>query len=155
MPGNRVDNASAAYNYRADYVLENGDVVMLGTLNGSTAYVPNGSQSAPKNIVRVQVTITERVDTYFATVIGRNSMTVNANGNACVGTYGLGVYPLGIPLKLKPYDPRRTNERYHRIYTSSGSEMAPSDPNWNNWDKMKDMSIYLPVENMNDQETDM
>jgi hypothetical protein len=156
MAGNRVDNASSAYNYRADYVLESGEVVMLGTWNGSTAFVPNGSQSAPRNIVRVQVTISERVDTYFARVVGRDSLTVNANGNACVGTYGLGVYPLGIPLKLKPYDPRsRTNERYHRVFRTNGTEMLPTDPNWNNWDKMKGMSIYLPVENMNDRDTSM
>jgi Flp pilus assembly protein TadG len=150
MAGNRVDNSGAQYSYRADYVLENGSVVMLGTWNGSTAYVPNGTQSPPKNIVRVQVTISERVDTYFARVVGKNDLTVNANGNACVGGYGLGVYPLGIPLNLKKTikgNGNQPDQPYHRIYRSNGSELPNTSPDWGNWDKMKGMTIHLPVDN--------
>jgi len=147
MAGNRVDNSGPQYSYRADYVLENGSVVMLGSWNGSTAYVPNGSQSVPNNVVRVQVTISERVDTYFARVVGQNDLTVNANGNACVGGYNLGVYPLGIPLNLKK---TADNQPYHRIYRSNGSELPNTSADWGNWDKMKGMTLYLPIDNWKD-----
>ncbi|HEX6288003.1 MAG TPA: VWA domain-containing protein [Herpetosiphonaceae bacterium] len=153
MAGNRVDNVGPDYSYRADYILENGSVVMLGTWNGSTANVPNGAQNPPNNIVRLQVTITERVGTYFARVIGRNDLTVNANGNACIGGYRLGVYPLGVPhdlIRTKSTHGHKAPEPYHRIYRSNGTELPMTDPNWGVWDRMKGMTVHLPVENWDD-----
>lgn len=147
LSGNRVDTAGGEYTYRADYVLANGTKQLIGQWNGSTSYLPDGGTGTPPpNIIRVQITSTQTVPTFFVRAVGREDFTVNVNGNACLGGYGLGVLGMGVPLNLKKtvlsgwsYVP------YHKIYNADGSLLSTSDTSWGNWDQMKGRSIFLPI----------
>jgi len=142
LAANRVGSDAPNFKYRVDYVYSNGEVQFLCDWNGSTLqFSPelNMNATRPQNIVRAQVTMSEVVDTYFAKVVGRDTFTVNGNGNACLGNYGQGVYPVGIPRNLL--------KSYHTIYRSNGAELSTSSLDWGQWDKMVGMQIRLPVEN--------
>ncbi len=107
LAGNHVALDSAQYTYKLDYIDADGDVKTLCAWTGSGG-CPSGSEIAnnveapPDDLDRVRLTITERVDTYFARVVGRNDLTVGADGDACAGYFSIGVYPVGVPVKLKP-----------------------------------------------------
>ncbi len=150
MTGNKVATAGPNYTYRVDYLIADGSVRMLGEWNGSQANVLNSSSKPPAQIERVQVTLGERMDTYFARVAGRNTLTVNANGVACIGDYGYGVYPIGIPIQLRaPSDGRRGHEVY---LPGSTTPLPTNDPRWGNWwgssgQNMEGLRVRLPVQN--------
>lgn len=142
MAGNRVGTNANNFNYRVDYVRTDGTVQMLCNWNGSSfQYAPELKlgDRAPNNIQRVQVTMREEVPTYFARVVGRPSLTVNGNGNACLGNFGPGVYPIGVPITLQ--------KTVHTIYRSTGGTWDVNDANWGNWSKMVGMSVKIPVRN--------
>lgn len=147
MAGNRVDTESSKYQYDVHYVYAGAGTKpqLVCSWNGNTLiYAPNlnMNQTPPKNIVRVQVTMRENVDTYFARVVGRESLTVNGSGNACLGGYGPNVYPLGIPINLK--------RNFHTVYRSNGSTLGTTEAEWGDWTKMVGMQIKLPIVNWSD-----
>lgn len=164
LAGNRIDTDSADYTYKAEYLLKDRTVKMLGEWNGTRNTFTTGTPPAIDTLARVQVTVTERVDTYFARVVGRNNFTVNEGGEACFGNYGIGVYPIGVPFKLEPYekdkngkyvvDKAGNKERYHRLYrevTGLLVEVDPNDSVWNNggdWEMIRSQKLilYLPAE---------
>lgn len=142
MAGNRVGQNATNFEYRVDYVRTDGSVQLLCNWNGSSfQYAPelNLTDRSPNNIQRVQVTMREKVPTYFARVVGRPSLTVNGNGNACLGNFGPGVYPIGVPITL--------NKQVHKIFRTTGGAWDVNDANWGNWSKMVGMSIEIPVRN--------
>lgn len=154
LAANRIDTKSASYDFWADYVFADKQPQLVGQwLNGAET-VPNANQTRPANVIRLQITIKERVDTYFARVVGRDQLAVNVNGNACVGGYGVGVYPIGVPVTPM--------KGYHQLYSPSApnTPIATNSALWNqvasgNWDTpstpngptMVGNIIYLPVEN--------
>ncbi len=163
LASNRVDTDSADYTYQADYLRKDGTVTPLGKWNGTTVAVTAGTSMPPAvdTLARVKVTVTERVPTYFARVVGRSDFTVNENGEACLGSYGIGVYPIGVPFELQ-FKVNRSGagapERYHRIFrrnplfpTTSNNALTEitqtSDPAWDSWAYRQNLYIYLPVEN--------
>jgi len=165
LAGNRIDTDSADYTYKADYLLKDGTVRTLGSWNGTTNTFTVGTPPAVNTLARVQVTVTERVDTYFARVVGRNNFTVNEGGEACFGNYGIGVYPVGVPKDLK-YIVTQNNkqEEFHKIFqviddgdgiVDSGDTLVELDPTnpywsgtgWGDWNKLQNLVIYLPMDN--------
>ncbi len=147
LVGNRI-NATAPYSYRVDYVKTDGTVETLGEWNGSTSYVPNGSSAAPANIDRIQVTATEKVSTFFARVLGTSELPVSANGVACFGDYGFGVYPLGVPITLRP--PAGTTPG-HTVFLSNGTQLSSTDSRYGKWGSaMQGMTIRFPIAQGND-----
>jgi hypothetical protein len=144
LAANRVDIESGEYTIKADYIVSNAQPQWLGFIDGASEQVNLPEQAPPRNIVRVQITVKERVGTYFARVVGRDTLEVNANGNACIGGFGLGVYPIGIPLK--------PTKNYHDIYNQSGAKLATNTTVWNevsagNWTNMTNMTLHLPIQN--------
>ncbi len=144
--GIQVKNPDGAYTYRVEYIKQG---VAGGTLLAAypeeigLAFDSTTKDNAPpKNISRIRVTVRHRLETFFARAVGRNTLTVNANGDACFGHYGLDIYPIGFPMNFTPNDPRDPAKRYHRIYrlvdngngvTDAGdtlTEILPSDPYW-------------------------
>ncbi len=145
LAGNRVDLPSNNYDVKADYVFATGNPQPLGYYINGIENVNNPTATPPKNFNRIQVTITERIGTYFARVVGRNELTVNANGSACIGGFGLGTYPIGIPTNL--------NEQVHAVYNPGSKTPYPesstlwqqvSDGNWNN---MRNKEIVINFKN--------
>lgn len=144
LAANRVDIESGQYIIKADYIISNADPQWLGFIEGTAEKVNLPEQTPPRNIVRVQLTVRERVDTFFARVVGRDSLEVNANGNACIGGFGLGVYPVGVPLK--------PTKNYHDVFDQNNAKMATNTTTWNevsagNWNNMTNKTVYLPMEN--------
>lgn len=144
LAANRVDIESGQYVIKADYIISNANPQWLGFIEGTSEKVNLPEQTPPRNIVRLQLTVRERVDTFFARVVGRDSLEVNANGNACVGSFGPGVYPIGVPLK--------PTKNYHDVYNLSNTKLATNSPTWNevsagNWNNMTNNTLYLPMEN--------
>lgn len=144
LAANRVDIESGQYVIKADYIISNANPQWLGFIEGTAEKVNLPEQTPPRNIVRVQLTVRERVDTFFARVVGRDSLEVNANGNACVGGFGPGVYPIGVPLK--------PTKNYHEVYNQSNVKLATNTNTWNevsagNWNNMTNNTVYLPMEN--------
>jgi hypothetical protein len=102
LVGNGVNPEDPEHRYRVDYILSDETVVMLGEWDGATVRLLVSSNSPPPaNIERIQITMTERVGTYFARVVGQDTLPVTANSVACLGDFGSGVYPLGVPVSLK------------------------------------------------------
>lgn len=164
LASNRMLTNSPDYTYKADYLLKNGTVQALAEWTGTTTNpaVISGNPPTIDILARVKVTVTKRVGTYFARVLGRNDFTVNQNGAACLGNYGIGVYPIGVPMKLQPYqydNKGNVSGRYHRLYSNDNNagvltEVDPTDPVWNNggdWNAIKNdsrnMILYLPTDN--------
>ncbi len=158
LAANRIDTASTRYRYKADYIFATAKPQLIGQWNmvGSEGMeiVPNANMTRPLNVIRIQVTLEEVFDTYFARVVGRPTLPVNVNGNACPGGYGIGVYPIGVPRMLV--------KGYHRIYSSRNpnTPLATNTEPWNSvasgeWDKpaysnaptMVGMIVELPIEN--------
>lgn len=147
LSGNRVDTGSSNYEYDVHYVFAgtSTEPQLVCRWTGTTlVYAPgmNMDGTPPQNIVRVQVTAREHVDTFFARVVGQNQLTVNANGSACLGTYGPNVYPLGVPLNLV--------KNYHTINTSTGATLNVNDAKWGDWSKMIGYTVTMPIENWAD-----
>lgn len=155
LAGNRIDTKSRKYRYKADYVFADRPPQLIGQWNmeGSPGQeiVPNADQRRPDNVIRIQVSLEEVVDTYFARVIGYQTLPVNVRANACPSGYSIGVYPIGIPRKLV--------KGYHQIYQpGSGTPLSPSSALWNQvasgeWDRpdsnnMVGKIVHLPIENM-------
>jgi hypothetical protein len=73
---------------------------------------------------------------------------VTANGVACIGDYGYGVYPIGIPIQLRaPSDGRAGHEVY---LPGSTTPLPTSDPRWGKWsgpENMEGLRVRLPVQN--------
>ncbi len=113
------------------------------------ATVVNGNSAPPANLERMQVTMNERIKTKFATVVGRPTLGVTANGVACFGDYGYGVYPIGVPLALqKPVTDASGNETQPgvRIYQSNGQALPFSDARWGAWNSsMQGMTLRVPL----------
>lgn len=144
LAANRVDIESGAFEIKADYIISNAQPQWLGFIEGTSEQVNLPEQAPPRNIIRVQITVKERVDTFFARVVGRDNLQVNANGNACIGGFGLGVYPIGVPLK--------PTKNYHEVFNQSNAKLATNSSTWNevsagNWNNMTNMTVYLPMQN--------
>ncbi|PLS81379.1 MAG: hypothetical protein CYG59_05960 [Chloroflexi bacterium] len=152
LAANRIDLNSGYYDVRAEYIFDNAAPQLIGEWHGKyeSDYIPTGNP--PKNFTRIQVTLTERMDTHFARIVGRKDLTVNANGSACVGKFGLGTYPIGVPIKL--------NSTVHDIL-NPGASLTGTYPNgpyptthalWSQvqsgvWTNMIDREIVLRFRN--------
>jgi Flp pilus assembly protein TadG len=91
LVGHGVDvSDTASYTWSASYVYS----------DNSTAVIPNNSVAARYDIVRVEVTATELVTTYFARVVGFFTLPAKAVGQACGYGTSSNLYPLGLPRDL-------------------------------------------------------
>ncbi|WP_026369703.1 VWA domain-containing protein [Kallotenue papyrolyticum] len=154
LAGNRIDPADRRYRYKADYIFANRPPQLIGQWNMESSpgreIVFNANQRRPDNVIRIQVSLEEVVDTYFARVIGYQTLPVNVRANACPSGYGIGVYPIGVPRKL--------TKGYHQIYQSgSSTPLSTSSALWNQvasgeWDQPENNNmvgkiVHLPIEN--------
>lgn len=143
---NRVNNTAKDYVYYADYLVDNGGGkparVRLGDWNGYTSKVTPGL--APDNVIRIQVTMEHRVPAYFTPIVGWKNFNVNVEGSVCLGGYGLGVLPMGIPQTLYPTN---GTAQYHVITQANGATLSPTDAKWGNWNEMRGMTIKFPAQN--------
>jgi hypothetical protein len=135
LAANGIDTKSTQYRFKADYVLAKStgqDPQLIGQWNmklqPEIEIVPNPDQKRPDNVIRVQVTVEQVVDTYFARVVGRNNLPVNVQANACVGGYGIGVYPIGVPIQPTP--------GYHTLHMTATPNTAVST-NGDLWHQVK------------------
>ena len=161
LAANGIDFNAATQQYRfeSSYVLY-GD---------STLYpISSFNQSAtPNNVERVVVRVEERVDTYFARVIGRRDLPAIADGYGCIGPYNLGVYPVGIPMTLSTQTyGSGPNAQRHRKFRSwvhgrnpeGQGEILPnaSGSDWTNWHTYVDSPyrqpeyVMIPIANQNE-----
>lgn len=67
----------------------------LASEGNSPRILPNGAL-APRNAAYIQVNLDGNVDTYFARVVNRNDLPVNATSYAGACPAGEGIYPIGI-----------------------------------------------------------
>jgi Flp pilus assembly protein TadG len=157
LAANGVDTDSPNYTYNANYVFPNNTAQkpqLIGQWYQGAEKVPNATQTRPSNVIRVQVTLSYTMDTNFARVAGRETLTVNVNGNACPGGYGNGVLPIGVPVT--------PTKNYHQIYapTNLSTPLSTTSAVWNqvaagNWDRpsvengptMVGNVIKLPIQN--------
>ncbi len=148
LTGNRT-KITADYTFTVDYILEDGTVSQLGEWNGEMATVVNGNSAPPANLERMQVTMSERIKTKFANVVGRPTLGVTANGVACFGDYGYGVYPIGVPLALqKPVTDASGHETQPgvRLFQSNGQALPFNDARWGAWNSsMQGMTLRIPL----------
>ncbi len=166
LAGNKVAVDGAPFIYQADYLDSAGNAKTLCRWAGSggcpsDTEIGKGVANPPKDVSRIQVTITERVDTYFARVVGRNYLTVGASGDACPGHFAQGVYPLAVPIALQQYkvdnNDKKTSDPYQIIYQplpngspNYGAKVNPSlyPKTPGDWDPdLIDYFIYLPLGN--------
>lgn len=147
LQGNRI-NSGPSYSYQVYYVKGDDSVETLGEWNGSTSYIPNGNASPPANLSRIQINVSENVGTYFARVVGTKNLPVSANGVACLGDYGFGVYPLGIPITLRPPNGSIPG---HTIFLPNGTQLSTTDSRWGAWGSaMQGMTVRFPISNGSD-----
>lgn len=151
MSANRVPVDDPNYYYRVDYVYSDGNVKMMAEWRGGQASWNLNSNDLPsvnnQNVERVEVYMQENVNTYFARVVGRDQLGVDADGVACLGDYGAGVYPLGVPNVLVS-----PQHKVFSRYTSatSNTQLATTDPRFGKWigdQTMKNMVVRIPVDN--------
>lgn len=142
LGANGIDYNSSRYTYTASYRID-GD---------STPHLISGydQNAKPSNVQRVQVTLHEDVDTFFARVVGRQQLPANADGYACIGGWNLGVYPIGIPQFLNPIDPDKQNKYlgWNSSSHSGSQEVAPflangqPTPGWTDWHTYADSPYH-------------
>ncbi|MBA3944667.1 MAG: hypothetical protein H0X37_08920 [Herpetosiphonaceae bacterium] len=154
LQGNRI-SPNPSYTYTVHYVKSDDTLQTLGEWNGSTSYVPNGASAPPTNVVRLQVTVAERVATYFAGVVGTRSLTVSANGVSCLGDYSYGVYPMAIPITIRPPvtdSHGNVTTPGDTVFLSDGTtQLSPSDARYGKWGSaMQGMTVRFPVANGSD-----
>ena len=58
--------------------------------------ITNEAKTVPGNVAFIQVNLTGRVDTYFARVVGRSDLPLDATSHAGTCPVGEGVYPLAV-----------------------------------------------------------
>lgn len=97
--------------------------------------IPNSNDAAPKNVFRIRVVVNERVDTYFARVVGRNNLPARAQALACGAGYGTATYPFGVPFSLRAPDNRWVATWNGSEGNSSYSAMPGSSQEWQIDDK--------------------
>lgn len=130
LTANGIDySAGSSYIYSALYVLEDGTTRLLRDLAAG--------DKPPSNVERVAVTIREEVDTYFARVVGRQSLPAIATAYSCLGGYNLGVYPVGLNVEIRP---EQGLEKYLGPWNSStdrGATVIPynttTQATWREW----------------------
>ncbi len=66
--------------------------------NGSP-FITDDTRQAPNNVAFIQVNLKGQVDTYFARVVGRNDLPINAVAHAGTCPLGAGIYPIAIDTK--------------------------------------------------------
>ncbi|GAC1655569.1 MAG: hypothetical protein NVS4B8_30660 [Herpetosiphon sp.] len=107
------------FDVNADNFSWNAYYIIPDTANPSAVVARNiqtdypGSSTPPANIRNVSVVATERVQSYFARLVGRPALPAHAAGYSCPYTPP-GVYPLGVPNVLiatyqTQYDPATWN----------------------------------------------
>lgn len=62
--------------------------------------IPSNANKVPNNVAYIQVSVSGRVDTYFARVVGRDDLPLSATAHAGICPDGEGVFPIGIDTKL-------------------------------------------------------
>lgn len=150
LAGNRVDLNSGYYDVRAEYIFDDPTKAppkVIGEWRGKYQVEPVWDGNPPANYTRIQVTITERMDTYFARIVGRKDLTVNANGSACVGKFGLGVYPIGVPIKLNPTVHDILNPGAPLTNAFPTTHERWSEAQAGDWSKMSNHDIVLRFQN--------
>lgn len=154
LAGNRVDTDDSIYSYEAYYITKSGGSFI------KTA-IPTSGSIPSSNLVRIEIAVTERVDTYFARIIRRNSFNVNADGAACFGNFDKGIFPIGVPEMLQDTWPQNSGSNkkgdpLHQLYRPQSSNDAvpdlsktykPSDPLYDTWDEraLSKMFLFIPV----------
>lgn len=66
--------------------------------------ISNNTNTVPNNVAFVQVTLDGQVDTYFARVVGRNDLPIDATAHAGTCPNGEGIFPIGVDEKLLDSD---------------------------------------------------
>jgi hypothetical protein len=86
---------------------------------GSPVIEPNGA-TVPDNVAYIQVKLLGTVDTYFARVVNRNTLPVNATSHAGLCAPGNGVYPIAI----------NSNTLSGDQFANPGAPQPGEDPVW-------------------------
>ena len=109
---------------------------------------PNGNSPAPTNLDRVQVTVSERVATFFARVVGQSELPVNSNGVACFGDCRLWRLSVGgahYPATAGGSTPG------HTVFLPNGTQLSSTDPRYGKWGSaMQGMTIRFPSQTGSD-----
>jgi hypothetical protein len=71
-----------------------------GKVLSDSGGIENSSKRVPSNVAFVQVNLEGRVGTYFARVVGRNDLPVNATSYAGTCPDGEGIYPIAVSNKI-------------------------------------------------------
>lgn len=91
LSGHGVDLDDPAYDLlEFKYVLKDGTEIAIPA-----------NQAQQANVKKIKVEARERVTTFFARVVGQDTLPARAQGAACEGSYMIGTYPYGVPYYLE------------------------------------------------------